>query len=279
MKKILVPLDFSKASLNAFKYALHFAQKINAEILTIHVYETPKSGYLDFFGFLQENYGIAELAEFENYKSKVPKLWKIADKLQLAHIKVSHILQPGNAAGVIPDIAKKEQADYIVMGTNGASGLTEIFVGSVTEKVINNAPVPVLAIPPGCPFRAIRKILFLTKYDPAEVHQLEKVLRFASIFKAHTEALQIGHNHHDGELEMLKGLKGQFLKRDINFSILASNAVEETVLDFVELNKIDFIIMTVHHKNFIERLFAFSLASKMAFHTTVPILAFPLLKT
>jgi nucleotide-binding universal stress UspA family protein len=275
MKKIIVPLDFSATSLNAFTYALHLAKKIRAEIITVHIHEIEINSTVEFYDFLWANYEISELSEFENYKSNVPKLREIAEKFQLSDIQISHILEQGIAADAITALAKKEKADYIVMGTNGASGVKELFLGSLTEKIINNAFTPVLAIPPHGVYNKIRKILFLTKFDAADKPILDKAVKFASLFKAPVEVLQLGADRHDFEQPILKDWKKKYLQQAVNFNILDTNDVEKSVLGFIKLNHIDLAIMSAHHKNLFERLFVFSLASKMAFHSTVPVLAFP----
>jgi nucleotide-binding universal stress UspA family protein len=275
MKKIIVPLDFSPTSINAFTYALYLAKKIGAEIITVHIHEITLTTIPEFYDLLWTNYEVNELSEFENYKSNAPKLWKVADKHQLTDIKISHVLEQGIASYAIPDLAKKENADFIVMGTNGASGIKEIFLGSLTEKIINDTEIPVLAIPPKCGWGKPKKILFLTKYDKADKPMLDKAIQFASLFKANVEVLQLGEDRHDFEQEMLTDWKKKYPAQQINFSILATNDVAKSALNFIKLNNIDLAIMSSHHKNVFERIFAFSLASKMAFHSTVPVLAFP----
>ena len=80
MKKILFPTDFSDVSKNAFIYALKLADAVNAEIITLHVYQLDSPAYLDVSIYLQEIYEYEELSEFENYKDEIPLL------LSLIHI-------------------------------------------------------------------------------------------------------------------------------------------------------------------------------------------------
>jgi len=273
MKKILFPTDFSKTSLNAFAYALHLAKKMQAEIITLHVYPLIAGTYGDYYDFLYENYDIAELGQFENFKSEVPKLRMLAEKEHCSGVKVSHILQSGEVVADILATAEKERVDFIVMGTTGATGLKEVFLGSVAEKVINHAKVVVLAVPEGAIYKNIKNVLFLAELNKLQIDELKKVARIAAAFGAHTDVLQIKSHHHSCDVEILETWKKQFLQSDVYFYILTSNAIEDTVVDFMELNKSDVVAMPVHEKNIIEKIFLFSLSRQMAFHSRVPLLA------
>ncbi|MFT3796464.1 universal stress protein [Flavobacterium sp.] len=273
MKKILFPTDFSKNSLNAFVYALHLTKKTNAEIVTLHVYPIIAGTYGDYYDFIYENYDINELAQFENYKSEVPKLRMLAEKEQCQSVRVSHILKQGDAVNEILDVAEKEKTDMIVMGTTGASGVKEVFLGTVTEKVMNHAKTLVLAVPEKARYQNVKNLLFLAELDKLQTTALKQVEQLAEPFKAHIDVLQIKGKHNDEEESLLKKWKKHFLKSDIYFYILASASIEDTAIDFVRLNKIDIVAMPVHEKNFFERLFLFSLSRQMAFHSQVPVLA------
>jgi len=276
MKKILYPTDFSETSLNAFVYALHFAKKLNAEIITLHVYDIPLQLAVNYSEFLLTTYGISEWTDFENFKSQVPKLTEIAEKHQLQKVRICHMLERGDTVHEILKAAKKEKVDLIVMGTKGATGLRETFLGTIAEKIINQAHTLVLAIPEGCSYEPIQKVLFLTLLERLEKKPLQKVKELADLFKASIDVLQI-KTHHDNEEEevLLKKWQNHFKDPDIKFMILPSNAFEETVLDYIDLIKIDLVTMSVHHKNFLKRLFLFSLSRQMVYHSTIPLLSIP----
>src|SRR4051812_7903078 len=98
MKKILFPTDFSKASCNAFVYALHLAEKVGAEIITLHVYQFPvlDSNYIDVPLYQAEVYESLELNNFENFKSHIPMFHGIAKSHNLEHIRISNVLLEGD---------------------------------------------------------------------------------------------------------------------------------------------------------------------------------------
>lgn len=275
MKKILFPTDFSKASLNAFSYALRFAAKIDAEIITLHVYELPPAVPIENYDFLLDTYEVSELNEFENYKSEVPKLRKIAQKLHLGQVPLSHVLQQGDPVIEILNVIKQDKPDFVIMGTRGASGFKEIFLGTIAERVINQSTVPVLAIPANAKFKGIKKILFVAELHKLEMDMLAKVCQLANTFNASTEVLQVKPHEEENDAKVLARWKDYFKNQKTHFTIIHSNATEDIIADFIEMYHIDISVLITHHKDLWQRLFLYSLSRNLAYHTTIPLLSIP----
>lgn len=275
MKKILFPTDFSEISNNAFLYALKLADSIKAEIITLHVYDLPQLDYINVTANISEIYDIAELGNFENYKDQVPFLREIAEQNNLGKVKFTNVLEHGNLKDSISSIINSEQIDYVVMGTKGATGLKETFIGTNTIKIMNAAKAVVFAIPSDCKFQPIENILFLTKYNQKEEVVLEKVLEFASIFNSHITCLYVKALHLVKKVENIEIWNKMAKKHKISLMTIEGNDVEGIVLDYIKSNQIDAVAMSIHHKNFFEKLFETSLSRKLAFHVSIPILAIP----
>jgi nucleotide-binding universal stress UspA family protein len=273
MKKILFPTDFSDASKNAFIYALKLAKNIDAEIITLHVYELPAIDYIEVPVYLLKVYEITELSNFENYKHQVPVLRKIAEDNHLEHIKISNVLDNGNLIDNILKITKEEKIDYIVMGTKGATGFASTFLGSVTTKVMNETKTVVLAIPEHCQYEPIKKILFTTQFKDEDVEVLKKVIDLAKVFHSHVDCLYVKKESDYDKEKSINKWKKTFKDDSVDFHIVLSNDAEGIILNFIDMHKINMITMHVHHRNFFEKLFHISLSKKLAFHITIPILA------
>ncbi len=273
MKKILFPTDFSEISKNAFLFALHLAKSIHAEIITLHVYDYPAMNYMDIPVFLPEIYEVTELNNFENYKGHVPLLRAIAAANNLDHVKISNVLQNGDVIENILKITKAEKIDYIVMGTKGATGFAATFLGTVTEKVINDTKAIVIAIPEHCTYKPVKRILFTTHFRTDEIEVLKRTLALAKVFHSHVDCLYVKPDHEDLEEFVIKDFKTLFAGEDLTFHKISSNDSEGTILDFIELYQIDMLAMTTHHRSFFESIFQVSLSKKMAFHVKIPLLA------
>ncbi|QIH37342.1 universal stress protein [Flavobacterium sp. Sr18] len=273
MKKILFPTDFSEVSKNAFIYALKLAESINAEIVTMHVYQLPQANYVNVAEYLHEIYDVTELSNFENYKDEVPILRKIAEANNLGHIKISHVLILGNLVPEIKKITENENFDFVVMGTKGATGLKETFFGTTATKVMNDVKALVLAIPEHCKYHPIEKILFITQYKPEDTGSFVRVLSLAKIFQAHIDCLRVTSPHHEVKDDTREDWKVLVENNEVTFHSIKGEDVEGIILNFIDLHKINFIAMHVYHRSFFEKLFEISLSKKLAFHINVPILA------
>ena len=273
MKKILFPTDFSEVSKNAFIYALKLADAINAEIITLHVYELDSPAYLDVSIYLQDIYEYEELNDFENYKDEIPVLRSIAEANNLTHIKMSNVLIQGYLVNEVVKLSKKENIDFIVMGTKGVTHLREVFLGTVATKVMNECNATVLAIPEKCSYAPIEKILFNTRYHMDDIEPLKKVAALANVFHSHIDCLNVKPPHTVYNDDFVVDFKNVFSGQDIAFHSVMENDIEGTILNFIEQNKINMVAIHERHRGFFEKLFQVSLSKKLTFHINIPILS------
>ena len=279
MKKILFPTDFSEAANNAFIYALNVADKINASILTLHTYTLPDVGTALGFSLpnhLKEFYDSIDINEFETFKSALPALRKIADDNGFDQVNIKHALESGaDPTSTITEVAERENVDFIVMGTKGATGFKEIFVGTHAAKVMEQANCPVLIVPSKASLHgSIQKIAVTTEFAKNEEQSLEKVLNFAHALGAQTECLKVDLCHtHQYYNRMAVWSKEFSDTKDLTFKVLEGNELEPTIMKYLIDNEIDLLVMLVHKRSFIENLFHYSITKKMAYHSSVPIMS------
>jgi nucleotide-binding universal stress UspA family protein len=138
-KNILVPTDFSEPAEEATLLAVSFAEKFDAKLTLLHVYELPPV------------YGYGEMLAWpaEDYEREAQKwLDGALSKLKERYPRVEAILDTGRASERILAVAKDRNVDLIVIGTHGRRGLSHVVFGSVAEKVVRSSPVPVLTVGP-----------------------------------------------------------------------------------------------------------------------------------
>lgn len=275
MKKILFPTDFSETSLNAFVYALQLAKCINAEIITLHVYQLPilDSNYMDVPIYLTQIYENIDLSNFENFKDQIPALRTIAENHKLEHIKTSNVLLDGDLVSNVLRIVEEEAIEYVVMGTHGASGLKEIFLGSSTASIMNGTKAFVLGIPKDSKYEPIKRIAFTTKFTDEDAIALKKLIEIAQGFDAHIDCLHVKTSTSDDNKLFIEQWKKQFSDQNVDYHIIENKQVEETIIDFIEAHKINMLAMLNHNRGFFEGLFHTSLTKKLAFHLNIPLLA------
>jgi universal stress protein A len=136
-KKILVPSDFSPASDNSFKYALHFGQHFGAQLLVVHVLEPVLSPQ---FAGLPEAPAFSE-AELAAAKKHL-RAWAEAAGATGAKL----VLRNGFPAHEIVEAAKDLAVDLVIIATQGRTGWKHFCIGSTAERVVRAAPCPVLVV-------------------------------------------------------------------------------------------------------------------------------------
>ncbi len=273
MKKILFPTDFSEAADNAFVHALEFAKIVNAELVLLHTFELPVYDNQ----FFPENYNILfdslQLSEFDMFKDEIPKLHAIAEKRNLNHIKMSHRLMDGNLLYNIKKAIKEENIDFIVMGTSGATGWEAFFLGTNTGNVLTAVDVPVLSVPSEAKFKKIETIGFTTRYRAKDKKALKDVLKIAMKTNAKVKCLYVKTNNSDVAGTTIKQWEEEFKDEPVVFSIIPSDDVQDTILDFVLFKDIDVLAMLTYKRNFFVELFKPSLTQKFSNKLDIPVLA------
>ena len=134
--KILFPTDFSPASEDALRWATALARDSGATLSIVHVEEPPMA------------YGGGEMyiaLDDEETKGQLRRM--LGNVVPLDHnVRFEHKLLVGDPATAIVDAAAQENADLIVMGTHGRTGLSRLLMGSVAEAVVRRAKCPVLTV-------------------------------------------------------------------------------------------------------------------------------------
>jgi nucleotide-binding universal stress UspA family protein len=273
MKKILFPTDFSEVANNAFIHALEFAKLVNGELILLHTFDLP----IVDNQFIPENYytifDSIQLAQFDMFKEEIPKLREIAKKRNLDHIKLSHKLMDGDLIYAIKNAVTDEKIDFIVMGTSGAAGWESFFVGSNTGAVVTTVDVPVLSVPIEAKFAKIETIGFTTRFREKDKAALRQVVKIAKKTHAIVKCLYVKTNKSDVTDATINDWKTEFENEPVKFSIVMSDHVKETILDFVSHKSIDILAMITHKRNFFSELFNPSLTQKLANISIVPVLA------
>ena len=133
VRTILHPADFSERSQYALWLACALARDYGARLILVHVAAAPTVAYGE---------GVVPPNPEELRAAAKDQL----DRLEVPHAKVERRLEQGHAPTEILRVAQKANADLIIMGTHGRTGLGRLLMGSVAEQVVRQAPCPVLTV-------------------------------------------------------------------------------------------------------------------------------------
>ena len=139
--KILIPVDGSKPSLNAVKYAAKLAKNSRSPVTVtlVSVHDDIGLGHVKQF--------VAKSVIDDYLREVSEKELKAAQKvLDTASVKHSMVIKRGNISEEIIALANKDKVDLIVMGAKGRSGFLDVLMGSVAQRISSSAKQPVLLI-------------------------------------------------------------------------------------------------------------------------------------
>lgn len=271
MKKILVPCDFSDSAVQAFQFALQIAQQSKGEIILLNVVELPvlhDTMLMPTFYF-EENYlkdmKVSAEKNFEELKTK----WVNEG------IKVRSLVEYGPTTKVINQIAEKNKADLIVMGTLGATGFKEFLVGSNTEKVVRFSPLPVLAIRKSIELPHIKNIVFPTTLDLHQNQLLTHIKELQNFFSAKLHLLLVNTPHNMkrtiDEKDMMEAYARNFDLENYTLNTRNDFYESDAIMNFTIGIKADMIAMGTHSRKGLAHLFSGSVTEDVVNHMDCPI--------
>jgi nucleotide-binding universal stress UspA family protein len=278
MKTILVPTDFSKNAENALYYAIAIAERNKSKILLLHTYliDYPVS-YTSYELIVEEKKKALDYSEH--------RLNAEAMKIRHAgNIAFEILSEEDSALDGILKLTKQRQVDLVIMGTKGESNLSNAILGSTTAGVIQKINCPVLAVPMGVSFEAIKKITYAVAYNPDDFDVLEKVVGLAKLFNAQVNVLHIIETTEAGpqtkENEKMKAFMDEANRRidynNMSYQLLEGETIEDSLERYVSENSTNILVMSTHHRGFFKRLFGRSVTKYMAYHSEAPLMAFHL---
>ena len=277
MKRILVPVDFSPTSKIAFRFAVDISSKSGWAIILYHLY-TPATKVT-----LRSGDNIRECNErmAENSLKRLQRLKKrvVADSVKVA---VSTIVGRTPVIDNILGFAEHNHVDMIIMGTQGASGLKKVIVGSVAVKIMAKSAIPVLLIPEKFEWKLPENIVFTSSFHKADRTALPLVLEITKLYGASLILVNISDpadldaetNKNNFEIYAY-GLQRELGDINIQFKQLETNAVLKTMEKLQEQFPFDLLVMARRKLGFFNRFFEKSFTKKMAFIATKPLLIIP----
>lgn len=274
MKKILVPTDFSEQASVALKAAAGIARKSNAEIILLHIIDMPQ----ETMDMIKPGYDIPEIMLFK--EGAEAKLTQTSMSEELSGLNVSQILILGRTFHEVINVAKANNIDLIVMGSHGASGFKEFFIGSNTEKVIRTSDIPVLAIKGNNSEISFNKVVFANDFTEESAKGFEKIINFLKLNGANPHFLMINTPNNFKPTHVAEQMAHDFLKQfnlDVyEFSIYDDLDIEKGILNFADRINADLIAMGTHGRKGFARLLNGSISEDLMNHSPKSIITFKL---
>ncbi|MEO7315947.1 MAG: universal stress protein [Ginsengibacter sp.] len=270
MKNFLVPIDFSDTSINAAKYAIGLTKDVpEAHITLYHVYSKISFATLS--------------SKEEGSRQKVSEeaLQEVVTKINGGNSEsISIVAEEGSFLESIKDYVMGHYTDMVIMGITGSSRITQVFMGTNTLNVIRHISCPVMIIPAEAHFTGFKHGVFISDFkDVARTTPFAALQNILDTFKPELDILNVDSEHFVELTEEFKlersAMEDKLGKYDPNFSFLRAYDVLDGINSYVETKEIDVIISVPRKHSFLSQLFKTSHTKKLAYHSTVPILAIP----
>lgn len=273
MKTIIVPVDFSKYSENALKVAAQIAKKENATIIAVHM-----MGLSDA-NLIKENNSMEGMFFI---KLTQKRFEEFLDKDYLEGITVKQTVKNYKIFSELDDVAKEHQADLIVMGSHGSSGLQEVFVGSNTEKVVRTASVPVLVIKNEQGFTSTKGV-FACDFKSESIDVFKKAIQLFTVLGIETQLIYINlpGEYYKSTQQIEQQIVDFLVHLDKSYNILpeditiyADYSVEEGVFNYAKKTNAGVIGIPTHGRRGLAHFFSGSISEDIINHSELPVITF-----
>jgi nucleotide-binding universal stress UspA family protein len=272
MKKILVPTDFSEQAENALKVAAQLAKTYDSEIYLLHIIELP----IDQVDALSSHSDFPEAVFFMKLAHKKFEALKQLDYLK--DIKVIETVDFHEIFKGVFHVSKKHDIDLIIMGSNGASGLKEMLIGSNTEKVVRTSDTPVLVIKNEHKTFKIENFVFASDFKEESKASYKKSLGFAKIFNANMHLLTVNTPNNFSTTKEAQTKMNIFANAfdypNQNINIYNDSSIENGIMNFSESISADLIGMSTHGRQGLSHFFNGSISEDLVNHAKRPVMTF-----
>ncbi|MEE4001702.1 universal stress protein [Tenacibaculum sp. FZY0031] len=273
MKKILVPIDFSKPSEYASKLASTIAKKANSEVHLLHMVELP-TGFVDMGA--GTNFSIPESML---YIRKVrDRMLDYKKQFFSKNENVIHAIRFQSPFEGIQDYSKKNAPDLIVMGSKGHTNLEEILIGSNTEKIVRNSDIPVIVTKKNGDHFTPKNLVFASSFKPEKTQPFERFLTFAENFDSKIHLLKINTPQKFENTQETNNRIKQFIEKyglkNYTINVYNDSSIEKGILNFSNKINADIIALATHGRSGLAHIFNGSITKHLSKKSIKPMLTF-----
>ena len=283
MKKILVPVDFSKPALNAAEVAADIARKTGAQLILLHVIEEIVGDSINIVG---------EVGTGDTWESKIftvklvekakKQLAKLLEDSRFEGVRTRSELRLGTPYHGMNSIISEQKVDLVVMGTSGRSELEEMIIGSNTEKVVRSAHCPVLTVHNKPASKDFKNIVYATAMSKDE-EVFSRIVRTTQ--KVYDSTIHLVRINTPGNFQrdvVVRKYMADFAKKlqikNVTINVFNDITEEEGIIYFADSIGADMIAMATHGRTGFAHVLAGSIAEDVVSHSKRPVLTFKFLR-
>ena len=276
--KILIPVDFSKTSLNAVKYAAFMAQFTKGELVLVHVQN--KNDLLDIIMPAVKLKDISVITDF-----LAEKLEKIATDIKKRYgIKVSTFVSTGHITSEIVNMAEETKSTLIVMGTHGKDSDNGFFLGSNAYRVLTKSEIPVMTVQTAADKLGFQNILLPLDSSYHSRQKVDSAIQMANIFASHLHVIGLLHSGDKGEENYkykMDTIMGQIIKLAEKKNVTCTTEIQfvdnrsKKTLSYAKKVKADLIIAMTDQDAEFSSIVLGNYIHQLTNYSKIPVLSIP----
>lgn len=269
MKTIIVATDFSSCAKNAAAYAAEMALAINAGLHILHIYEIPVV-YMEIPVAMTDG-ELTASAELAMNKLKESLILKTGNKLSIS----SEIIT-GRFFTELDSVCEKIKPYSVVIGSQGTTAAERLFFGGHAVYAMKYLGWPLITVPQGAKFSAIRKIGLACDFDNiAETVPVEEIEAVVKDFHASLHVLNTAKQHeYNTDVVYEAGVLREKLKElRPEYHFLNNVNDEKGIMDFAEKNQLDLLVIIPKRHDLLDKIFYKSHTKQLVLHSHVPLMA------
>ncbi|MEJ2595315.1 MAG: universal stress protein [bacterium] len=269
-KKIVVGVDFSDCSINAFEHAITIAQKAKAGIIMVWV------NHLDYS---KEIFSVEPRQLKDEVENRFKEMIEKYEK-KLWGQKLEYDIRKGKVYKEICTVAEERDAFLIVIGTHGSSGFEEFWIGSNANRTVSAATRPIITIRSGVDSsKDLKKIVM--PFDSTKVtrQKLDFTTLLAGYFKSEVHVLGLFTSNMDDLRYRIRNYVAQaedYLKEhnlDYVVTYLEAENITQKTLDYAQEIDANLISIMTEQETHTSNLWMGPYASQMVNHSPIPVLS------
>ena len=268
MKNILIPTDFSENSRTAIQFAMELFGSNYVSYHIINAYFPPVSGP-------ETSIAVHTMLKDNSEKSMELLVTAITTDQRFESYDIKYASVYGDLEYVLDKQIRSRKIDLVVMGTGGASGVKELFVGSKTSAILKRINIPMIVVPSGTKYTGLRQML-LAVDNKAELKSLENLMRDIPCVERSGLNVLLLNESSVGDLGADKIGLNEILPNanfiDLSGSYSELSELEMIINEVVNAKKVDMIMMVKHKRGFWDSIFSESKTQQICMHTTTPLL-------
>ena len=258
MKQIIIPVDLSRNSKEALRYAVHLASAAKASVTIVHcfsllhkaVIHTTKKGHME----------------------KDPDKWIQKRILKINKkqpgLEVDYKIIKGDVIDSLRRLVDTTGADLVVMGCQGANENVDTFLGSTAGAIVKTTNIPVLLIPPGIKFKGIQRVVFAAKNPFVKnIETLDPIKAIKETFTPHVQLLHLGEGSEpmpDGSISILQLIHDITRYGNDNFN--------ESIHEYMTQYHADLLCVIRRKRGFLEKTLGPTRTPAEKFNSPIPVL-------